>query len=144
MCGRTETYGSIFKFSCSQASRIGRNRNFGRNINTTFLSVLIFQEKSWSFRLDNAIPLYVLVDFNGLVWCKGQNCLIILQWELNKKWLRPSLYLSCSKDYSANPEMVVMTTNSWICAVRQLLYCCPPKIARQLVGNIDLNHLIIE
>ena len=102
----------MLRFSRSQAR--GRNRNYGQNINGTFLSVMIFQENSRSFRLDNAISLYlfILVDFDGLVWYKGQNCLILLRWELKKKWLRPSLYLSCSKDYSANPKMVVMATNS--------------------------------
>ena len=87
LCGGTETHGSILRFSCSQARGIGRNRNFGRNIDGTFLSVTIFEEKSRSFRLDNAIPLYLLtlVDFDGLVWCKGQNCLILLRWELKKK-----------------------------------------------------------
>ena len=25
---------------------------------------------------------------------------------------------------------------------RQLLYCCPPRIAPLIVGNIDLNYLI--
>ena len=27
---------------------------------------------------------------------------------------------------------------------RQLLYCCPPRIARLIVGNIDLNYLTTE
>ena len=27
---------------------------------------------------------------------------------------------------------------------RQLLYCCPPRIAPLIVGNIDLTHLTTE
>ena len=39
---------------------------------------------------------------------------------------------------------LLLSFADFIIGARQLLYCCPPRIAPLIVGNTDLTHLTIE